>query len=142
DRCFARPTIRPCGPQNHFPKRSWKPSRPNTTHSPVAGPSIAHYSLRLQNRAHNSAVECNLHTAEVTGSNPVAPTKTKLAILGTTQVPPFAIAPPEHHQSGVGHHQEHHLARQGAFRWRRRCWVVRRTSPRPWTFPGAARLAS
>jgi hypothetical protein len=31
-------------------------------------------NLILPRRALNSAVECHLHTVEVTGSNPVAPT--------------------------------------------------------------------
>ena len=37
-------------------------------------------AVRPCGRAHNSAVECRLHTAKVTGSNPVAPTKSKLRI--------------------------------------------------------------
>src|SRR6266540_389803 len=37
----------------------------------VAGPSIL---LRFVTRALNSAVECHLHTVEVVGSNPTAPT--------------------------------------------------------------------
>jgi hypothetical protein len=33
-----------------------------------------HFSKRIPARAHNSAVECHLHTVEVVGSNPAAPT--------------------------------------------------------------------
>ena len=40
--------------------------------------------LRGLKRAHNSAVECHLHTVEVAGSNPAAPTIKSITYKGIT----------------------------------------------------------
>src|SRR5690606_15215873 len=41
--------------------------------------------------AHNSAVECDLHTVEVTGSNPVAPTQSWERCAGGARWAPLRI---------------------------------------------------
>jgi hypothetical protein len=51
---------------------------------PTGGPS------GLSHRALNSAVECHLHTVEVVGSNPTAPT---IAFNGLVRLAPCLVSP-------------------------------------------------
>jgi hypothetical protein len=70
-------------------------------------------SDRIKRRALNSAVECHLHTVEVIGSNPIAPT-----IFSITCKRPCCF------RGSIWVQQAHNTALGSPFRWRHRLHIM------------------